>query len=72
MFILYSRIRKLIDYRILLMGALKICMAFFLLFDWLPFPGLMLVDLFVSIAIFAETGIYHFAGAIRKEIASNH
>lgn len=72
MLILYSRIRKLIDYRIFLMAALKICMALFLLFDWLPFPGLMLVDLFVSIAIFSETGKYHFAGAIRKEIPQYH
>ena len=66
MLILYSGIRKLIDYRIFLMGALKICTALVLLFDWLPFPGRMLVDLCVSIAIFAETGKYHFAGAIKK------
>src|SRR5690606_2458120 len=36
MLILYSRIRWLIDYRIFIMGSLKIGMALFLLFKGLP------------------------------------
>lgn len=65
MLLLYFRIRRLIDYHIFLMGSFKMCMALFILLNWLP-PGLMLVDLFVSIAILAETGKYHFAGTIKE------
>lgn len=64
--ILYFRIRKLIHYRIFLMGALKISMAFLFLFNREHQAGMMLIDLFVSIAIFAETGKYHFAGTINR------
>lgn len=65
MIILYLKIRKVMHYRIFLMASFKSCMALFLLFSCLPYPGLMLIDLFVSIAIFAETGKYHFAGNIK-------
>lgn len=66
MTLLYIMIRKRIYYRIFLMSFLKICMALCLLLNWIPYPGLMLIDLFVSIAIFSETGKYHFAGSIKS------
>ena len=68
MTLLYIMIRKRIYYRIFLMSLFKICMALCLLFYWIPAPGLLLVDLFVSIAIFAETGKYHFAGKIKRDV----
>lgn len=64
--ILYFRVRKLVHYRIFLMGSFKICMTFLFLLSRDAYPGLMLIDLFVSIAIFAETGKYHFAGKIKR------
>lgn len=64
--ILYFWVRKLIHYRIFLMGSFKICIAILFLFTRESYPGLMLIDLFVSIAIFAETGKYHFAGKIKR------
>lgn len=64
---LYFRIRKHIHYRIFLMVSFKICMAVLLLLSRDSDPGMMLIDLFVSIAIFAETGKYHFAGKIKRD-----
>lgn len=64
--ILYFRVRKLIHYRIFLMGAFKICIALLFLLNRDFYQNLMLIDLFVSIAIFAETGKYHFAGTINR------
>lgn len=68
--ILYFRVWKLIHYRIFLMGAFKICIALLFLLNRESYHNLMLIDLFVSIAIFAETGKYHFAGKIKKNMTA--
>ncbi len=68
--LLYLRIRKSIYYKIYLMASFKIYLAVFMFFIQVPYTYLMLVDLFVSIAIFAETGKYHFAGTIKRKMIS--
>lgn len=69
MIIIYFRIRKNIHYKIFLMGSFKIYLAIFMFFIQVPYTYLMLVDLFVTIAIFAEVGKYHFAGTIKEQPA---
>lgn len=68
--LLYLRIRKSIHYKIYLMASFKIYLAIFMFFIQVPYTYLMLVDLFVSIAIFAETGKYHFAGKIKRNLTA--
>ena len=60
----YALYRKNIYYRIFLLASIKIFLIVFLIFITVPFKYLFVVDLFVSISIFAEQARYK---AIERE-----
>lgn len=59
--LVYLKIKNKINYKVYLMASFKIYLAIFMFLIQVPYAYLMLVDLMVSIALFAEIGKYRIS-----------